>query len=181
MKKLILLASLFAFSCTDDTQIVEPSKKYKLSIDSVLTQDGKRSLPKDKNGFYHLVLLPSPKQQLYRVTGKVLVDGYEPIASQKINWESNLFWYIKAGDVVTYVTKTYTNYLTGQYTIVQLPPLISQQNDIVPTINTSSYSGKGGSVNTIIAPVGQMKGDTLIIKASNYENKLNASTKVVLE
>jgi hypothetical protein len=161
--------------------MVEPSKKYKLSIDSVLTQDGKRSLPKDKNGFYHLTLIPSPKQQLYRVTGKVLVDGYEPIAPQKISWESNLFWYIKSGDIVTYVTKTYLNYYTGQYTIVQLPPLISQQNDIVPTINTSSYSGKGGLVNTIIAPVGQMKGDTLIIKASNYENKLNAITKVVLE
>jgi hypothetical protein len=55
------------------------------------------------------------------------------------------------------------------------------QNEIVPTINGSSYSGKAGSVNTIIAPVGQMKGDTLIIKASNYENKLNAITKVVLE
>ena len=180
MKKLIVLVSLFAFGC-DDTQMVEPSKKYKLSIDSVLTQDGKRSLPKDKNGFYHLTLIPSPKQQLYRVTGKVLVDGYEPIAPQKISWESNLFWYIKAGDVVTYVTKTYLNYYTGQYTIVELPPLVSMQNEIVPTINGSSYSGKNGVINTIIAPVGQMKGDTLIIKASNYETKLNTYTKIVLE
>ena len=181
MRKLILLASLFTFGCNDDNQIVEPSKKYKLSIDSVLTQDGKRSLPKDKNGFYHLVLLPSTKQQLYRVTGKVLVDGYEPVAPQMISWESNLFWWIKSGDVVTYVTKSYLNYYTGQYIIVELPSLISQQNDAVPTINGSSYSGKNGIVNTMIAPVGQMKGDTLVIKASNYENKLNAITKVVLE
>ena len=181
MKKLIVLASLFAFGCNDDNQIVEPSKQYKLSIDSVLTQDGKRSLPKDKNGFYHLVLLPSPKQQLYRVTGRILMNGYEPIAPQKISWESNLFWWIKAGDAVTYVTKTYLNYYTGQYTIVELPPLISQQNDVVPTINGSSYSGKDGVVNTMIAPVGQMKGDTLIVKASNYETKLNTYTKVVLE
>lgn len=180
MRKLIVLVSLFAFGC-DDVKMIEPYQKYKLSIDSVLTQNGKRSLPKDKNGFYHLVLLPSPKQQLYRVTGKVLVDGYEPIAPQKISWESNLFWYIKAGDVITYVTKTYLNYYTGQYTIVELPPLVSQQNDIVPTINGSSYSGKNGIINTIIAPVGQMKGDTLVIKASNYETKLNTYTKVVLE
>ena len=174
MKKLIVLASLFAFGCNDDTRI-EPLKKYTLSIDSVLMQDGKRSLPKDKNGFYHLVLLP------YRVTGRVLMNGYEPIAPQKISWESNLFWYIKAGDVVTYVTKTYLNYYTGQYTIVELPPLVSMQNEIVPTINGSSYSGKNGVMNTIIAPVGQMKGDTLVIKASNYETKLNTYTKVVLE
>lgn len=182
MKKLILFAStLFLFSCFEKEEEIQPIQKYKISVDSILTQTGKQSLPKDKNGFYHLKLNSSPKQQPYRLTGRILLNGKEPTPAELINWESNLYWWLRRGDVVAYIVKSYVNYYTGEYTIAKLPPLIASKDYLVPTVNGSSYSGKGGEINTIIAPTGDMIGDTLIIKLSHYESDTNLYTKVVLE
>jgi len=193
MRKLIVLASLFIFSCSDDIEIKEPIpitsinttpnviKKYTISVDSVLTRDGLKSVSKDIRGYYHIKLLPIPQQQSHRVTGTILLNGIPPNPSEKIEWESNLYWYVKKGDVITSITKSYINYFTGQYTIVNLPQLISNVTALVPTTNPSSYSGNGGKINTIISPIGSMIGDTLILKAYHYESKITLYTKVVLE
>ena len=181
MKKLIVLASLFAFGCSQNEIEVTPIENYTFSIDAVLEQNGKQSLPKDKNGLYHLKLLRSTKQQPYRVTGRILVNGKTPKYPHSIQWESNLYWWIKERDTLTYITKSYINYYTGEFTIVKLPPLIAAQSSIIPTINKSSYSGTNGEINTIIAPVGQMIGDTMVVKGYNYESKKHTYTKIVLE
>jgi hypothetical protein len=53
MKKLIPL--LFLFSCSkSELPIIPKQLSYTLSVDSVLTQDGSLSIPKDANGIYHL-------------------------------------------------------------------------------------------------------------------------------
>ena len=53
MKKLIPL--LFLFSCSkEEIKVIKPIENYTISIDSVLTQNGTHSLPKDNNGYYHL-------------------------------------------------------------------------------------------------------------------------------
>jgi len=179
MKKLIPLLILFA-ACSK-TDIVVPTKDYTFSIDSVLTQSGNKSLPIDANGFYHLKLIPNSNQQPYRITGRILVNGKEPIPAENVEWESNLFWWIRRGDVVAYITKSYINYYTGQYTIVSLPPMIASKDELVPTINKASYSGTNGELNTIIAPISEMKGDTMVIKAFNYNAKKTIYTKVILE
>jgi hypothetical protein len=197
MKKLIVLVSLFIFSCDDDIEIKEPIsttnrntpvnttelviKKYTISIDSVLTRDGVQSVPKDIKGYYHIKLIPIPQQQSYRVTGRILLNDKEPIPAEKIEWESNLYWFLKKGDIVASITKSYINYFTGQYTIVNLPPFVSNINSLIPTTNSSSYSGAGGKINTIISPVGNMIGDTLVLKTYHYESKITLYTKVVLE
>ena len=179
MKKLIPLLILFTF-CSKK-EIVIPTKNYTFSIDSVLMQSGNKSLPIDANGFYHLKLIPNSNQQPYRITGRILVNGKEPIPAENIEWESNLFWWIRRGDVVAYITKSYINYYTGQYTIVSLPPMIASKDELVPTINKASYSGTNGEINTIIAPISEMKGDTMVIKAFNYNAKKTIYTKVILE
>jgi hypothetical protein len=46
-----------------------------------------------------------------------------------------------------------------------LPPLISNINSLVPTINSVCYNSADGSINTVIAPMYNMKGDTMIIVA----------------
>ena len=198
MRKLIVLASLFIFSCgSDDIEIKEPIlttnlntstnitptlvKKYTISIDSVLTRDGLQSVPKDVRGYYHIKLLTIPQQQSHRVTGTILLNGVSPIPSEKVEWESNLYWYVKKGDIIASITKSYINYFTGQYTIVNLPQLISNTTALVPTTNPSSYSGIGGKINTIISPTGNMIGDTLVLKTYHYESKITLYTKVVLE
>ena len=179
MKKLIPLLILFSACSKDD--VVVPQKNYTFSIDSVLTQTGKNSLSIDANGFYHLKLIPNSNQQPHRVTGRILVNGKEPIPSENIEWESNLYWWIRKGDTLAYITKTYVNYFTGQYTIISLPPMIASKDELVPTINKASYSGTNGEINTIIAPISEMKGDTLVIKAFNYNAKKTIYTKIVLE
>jgi hypothetical protein len=120
-------------------------------------------------------------QQSHRITGKILLNGKEPIPSQKIDWESNLYWALKRNDTLASISVSYINYYTGQFTIVKLPPFIAQKNEMIPTINLASYNGKNGEINTMIAPVKEMKGDTMIIKATHYSSKTIIYTKIVLE
>ena len=179
MKKLIPLLILFSACSKDD--VIVPQKNYTFSIDSVLTQSGTKSLPIDANGFYHLKLIPNANQQPYRVTGRILVNGKEPIPAEIIEWESNLYWWLRKGDTSAYISKSYINYFTGQFTIISLPPMIVYKDELVPTINKSSYSGTKGEVNTVIAPISEMKGDTMVIKAFNYNAKKTIYTKVILD
>ena len=179
MKKLIPLLILFSACSKDD--VVVPQKNYTFSIDSVLTQTGKNSLPIDANGFYHLKLIPNSNQQPHRITGRILVNGKEPIPAENIEWESNLYWWLRKGDTSAYISKSYINYFTGQFTIISLPPMIVSKDELVPTINKTSYSGKNGEINTVIAPISEMKGDTMIIKAFNYNAKKTIYTKVILD
>ncbi len=120
-------------------------------------------------------------QQFHRITGKILVNGKEPIPNQKVDWESNMYWILRRGDTVATITQAYVNYFTGQFTIVNLPPLISSKDELVTTINKASYSGKGGEINTIIAPIKEMVGDTMIVRARNFESNKFFITKIVLE
>ena len=179
MKRLIPLLILFSACSKDD--VIVPQKNYTFSIDSVLTQSGIKSLPIDANGFYHLKLIPNSNQQPHRITGRILVNGKEPIPAESIVWESNLYWWLRKGDTSAYISKSYINYFTGQFTIINLPPMIVYKDELVPTINKSSYSGTKGEINTIIAPISEMKGDTMVIKAFNYNAKKTIYTKVILD
>ena len=179
MKRLIPLLILFS-ACTKD-EVIVPQKNYTFTIDSVLTQSGTKSLPIDANGFYHLKLIPKSNQQPHRITGRILVNGKEPYPVENIEFESNLYWWIRKGDTLAYITKSYINYFTGQYTIVNLPSMISNKDELVPTINKSSYSGTNGEVNTIIAPISEMKGDTMIVKTKHSKSNTLLYTKIILE
>jgi hypothetical protein len=179
MKKLIPLLILFT-ACTKDDEYI-PQKEYLFTIDSVLTQNGKQSLPKDQNGLYHLKITSIGTPQSHRVTGRVLVNGKEPFPPEKISFESNLFWWLRQGDTTAIITQSYINYFTGQFTIVNLPSMIASKDELVPTTNSSSYSGTKGEINTIVTPIREMIGDTLVLKASHYTSKKIIYTKIVLE
>ncbi len=183
MKKLIPL--LFLFSCSkSELPIIPKQLSYTLSVDSVLTQDGSLSIPKDNNGVYHLKLhYANSRQQVHRVTGRILLNGKEPLTPERVEWESNLFWVLKQNDTIAYITKSYINYYTGQFTIVKLPPLISTKDELVPTSNFVSYSGRNGEINNMIAPVKEMKGDTMILKARHWtmDSTIVIYTKIILE
>jgi hypothetical protein len=179
VKRLIPLLILFS-ACTKEDEYI-PQKEYTFTIDSVLTRDGLRSLPKDQNGIYHLKINSVGTSQSHRVTGRILVNGKEPYPNEKISFESNLYWWLRRGDTTATITKSYVNYFTGQFTIVNLPPLIANKDELVPTTNTSSYSGKNGEINNVIAPIREMIGDTMVLKASHYTSKKIIYTKIVLE
>jgi hypothetical protein len=179
MKKLIPLLILFS-ACTKEDDYI-PQKEYTFTIDSVLTKDGTRSLPKDSNGFYHLSLMRNANQQPHRITGRILVNGKEPYPVEKIDWENNMFWWIRKGDTTANITKAYVNYFTGQFTIVNMPPLIASKDELVPTINKTSYSGTNGEINTIIAPISEMIGDTMVVKSKHSISNKILYVKIVLE
>ncbi len=183
MRKIFIGVSfLLVFtSCEKEVNEISPKKEYTFTIDSALTRDGRKSLYKDNNGLYHLKLDSTLNQQSHRITGRILVNGKEPFPPEKIEWESNLYWMLRRNDTIATITKTYINYFTGQFTVVQLPPLISSKDELVPTVNKASYSGTKGEINTIISPIYRMKGDTMIIKASHFDSQKKIYTKIVLE
>jgi hypothetical protein len=152
------------------TNPIAPQHIITFTIDSALSSDGKRSLPKDNNGFYHLVLSTTRTQTLTRITGTFLVDGKpnkipSPVHGN-IEWVGSHYWLLRAGESATAIVKTYFNPFTGQLQISQLPNLISQQDQVIPIVNgTSGIGYDDGNINTMAAPVYPMRGDTLTIIA----------------
>ena len=179
MKKLIPLLILFSACSKDD--VIVPQKNYTLTIDSVLTRDGTKSLTKDNNGLYHLKITTIGTPQSHRITGRILVDGKEPQYPLKIDWESNLYWWLRRQDTIATITKSYVNYFTGQFTIVSLPSLVSNKDELVRTINLASYSGTKGEINTVISPIREMIGDTMVVKVNHTLSNKIIYTKIVLE
>ena len=171
MKKLILIFFI-CISCSKDQKILTDNGEG-ITIEFVdgLNDDPTYQLSKDSNGFYNLTLDRSKNQTIQRITSKLLKKGLplEDLLSgnqpKKINWESNLYWWLLEGKTVANITYTYLNLLTGELVYVNLPPLVNWKDVIVPTINESSYSDtETGIVNTVIAPIQEMVGDTMKIK-----------------
>ena len=94
MKKLLTPIVCLLFIACEKNEIVQPPKEYRFTIDSVLTQNGLRSLPKDQNGLYHLKITTVGSSQSHRVVGKILVNGSEPFPPERVNFESNLYWWL---------------------------------------------------------------------------------------
>jgi hypothetical protein len=180
MKLLKYIIVVFIFSSCIDSEPTLPLLEYDVNISGVLSEDGKSLLPMDENGYYRLKLIRN-NQQPHRITGTILVNNNEPKISERIEWDSNLYWWLLSGDTIANITKTYINYFNGEFTTVILPPYIASKDEIVPTINKVSYSGKGGEFNTIIAPIRKMKGDTLVVKLSHTESKIFKIINIVLE
>ena len=158
MKRLLILAFIVVFaSCTKD-DIFNPKENIEMSIDT--------RLPKDVNGYSYFKLYSSETQNIHRISGSIRINGRIPDEPRvKVEWENNLYWNLKKGDTIATITKTYLNYYTGQFTVVTLPPMISNVNALVPTINKVCYNSADGSINTVIAPKWEMRGDTMTIVA----------------
>ena len=137
---------------------LQPNRNIEMNIDT--------RLPKDVNGYSVFKLYSTETQNIHTITGSIRVNGKIPNEPrEKIEWENNLYWNLVKGDTIATITKTYLNYYTGQFTIVKLPPMISNVNALVPTINKVCYNSADGSINTVIAPMWNMKGDTMTIVA----------------
>ena len=171
MKKLILIFFICISCSTDERILTDNGEGITIEFVNGLNDDPNYQLSKDSNGFYNLTLDRSKNQTIQRITGKLLKNGLplEDLLSgpqpKKINWESNLYWWLLEGETVANITYTYLNLLTGELVYVNLPPLVNWKDVIVPTINESSYSDtETGIVNTVIAPIQEMIGDTMKIK-----------------
>jgi hypothetical protein len=169
MKILPIIGIVLLCACEKEiTKPIPPQHTISFTLDSALSSNGKQSLPLDKNGFYHLKLSPYSNQTLTRITGTLLVNGKpNPSPSPvdgRIEWTGSHYWVLKAGESVGAIIKTYFNPYTGQLQTSQLPNLISQKDVVVPIVNGTSQLGyNNGEINTMAAPIYQMKGDTITI------------------
>ena len=121
--------------------------------------------------YYHLTLKKDENswQTTHRVDG-VVTDEFGPSFYQRVTWESNLYWYL--GDTLGYiVNRNFDD--NGMYVSVDTSYITGFNGMEVPTINCCSYSNSDGEVNTMIAPVQTMVGDTMTIRMyfwnNNYE------------
>ena len=86
-----------------------------------------------------------------------------------MGWESNLYWYL--GDTLGYIVTQYLND-ESYYVSVDTSYMIGFDGMEVPTSNVMSYSNGRGEVNNMIAPVRNMIGDTLNLKAIWFDGEV---------
>jgi hypothetical protein len=173
IKKIIILGFFpFFFSCLQDDIIIDNGEGITIEFLEGLNDDSQFKLSKNSDGFYEMFIDRNKNQTIQRISGRLLRNGkpvWETLWSgpgpKKVNWESNLYWWLLDGDIIANVTYTYLNEFTGELVYVNLPPIINWKDELVPTINESSYSdSETGIVNTVIAPIREMVGDTMKIK-----------------
>ena len=163
---LMLLGTLT--SCTEDP-ISDIPDNYTMELDG--------RLDTTNEGLYKLELNSTDNsiQTIHRITGKLLNNGEEPYP-QLVEWESSHQWTLND---TAYVFIRRTINVLGDWVDVDTTYVTGFAGTIVPTINEFSYSGTGGEINTVIAPIDEMVGDTLIVKA-RFED-LEETIRIVLE
>ena len=135
---------------------LQPNRNVVLSIDT--------RLPKDVNGYSVFNLYSTQTQNIHTISGSIRVNGEIPDAPrEKIEWESSHYWTIKFGDTIGTIYRRTWRGLGWQ--IVDSIKVVNFKTSQVPTINSVCYNSADGSINTVIAPMWSMKGDTMTIVA----------------
>jgi hypothetical protein len=170
MKKtlLILISAIGLISC--EKEPLQVPHNYTLSVDG--------RLDTTNEGLYKLQLNSTSNsiQTIHRLTGKLLNNGVEPYPPQLVNWESSHSWTLNDTAYVMIRRVINTN---GQWVNVDTTYVTGFAGAIVPTINPSSYSGTGGEINTVIAPIDEMIGDTMVVKCK-FKN-LEKTIRIILQ
>jgi hypothetical protein len=160
---------------TPDT-IIDYGDDIVLEFLDGLNDNSLYTLPSDSNGFYYMVLNNS-LQTIQRITVKLSRNGetvYSPYSgySQKLEWSSNLYWWLLEGDTVANITELYFNPYTGEYEYINLPPLINWEDQLVPTINSVCYTDEETGIgNSVIGAIPEMRDDTMKIVVK-YKHKI---------
>ena len=150
----LTIISLFLIGCELEPQPVE----YDFELYG-------ESLSLDENGFYHFDLSDGIVYNGITSRTKLVANTNNPNI-QKVGFVASHYWYV--GDTLGYVVSrgltddlVYVSYDTSYVTWFN--------GFEVPVVNGASYSDMHGEVNTMIAPVQTMKGDTLTIEYSYYD------------
>ena len=187
-----ILFNLLIVSCTEEPSTVDNGDGIKIEFVEGLNDNSTFTLTKDSNGLYEMILNPNTNQTPQRISAKLtrydepITDEWSGSQPKKVSWESNLYWWIGEYDTIVNITESYFNPYTGEIQFINLPPLINWREVIVPTINPSSYTDENtGIANTVIAPIYEMKGDTMKIIVKYYHSSSNKifkdSTLIILK
>lgn len=152
---LICTLSFLMVGCSKDDWF-SPNKNIELNIDT--------RLPKDANGYFYFTLYSTQTQNIHTITGSIRVNGNIPNEPrEKVEWESSHYWVLKQGETIGTIYRRTWRGLGWQ--IVDSIKVVNLKTAQVPTINPVCYNSADGSINTVIAPMWNMKGDTMIIVA----------------
>jgi hypothetical protein len=151
-----LILITFFSSCSKEVSAQMVEKNIELSIDT--------RLPKDNNGYSVFNLYSTQTQNIHTISGSIRVNGEIPNEPrEKVEWESSHYWTLKYGDTIGTIYRRTWRGLGWQ--IVDSIKVVNLKTSQVPTINSVCYNSADGSINTVIAPMYNMKGDTMTIVA----------------
>jgi hypothetical protein len=161
LSALLALCILFALmaaglmSCSKEG-FLQPNRNIEMSIDT--------RLPKDSNGYSVFNLYSAQTQNIHTISGSIRVNGRIPNEPrEKVEWESSHYWVLKQGEDIGMIYRRTWRGLGWQ--IVDSIKVVNLRTAKVPTINSVCYNSADGSINTVIAPMWNMKGDTMTIVA----------------
>jgi hypothetical protein len=152
----LVLMCIILFSSCNKEGFLQPNRNIEMSIDT--------RLPKDSNGYSIFNLYSTQTQNIHTISGSIRVNGKIPNEPrEKIEWESSHYWILKQGEDVGMIYRRTWRGLGWQ--IVDSIKVVNLKPAQVPTINSVCYNSADGSINTVIAPMWNMKGDTMTIIA----------------
>jgi len=162
----ILTIGLFGImGCSDPEQDIE----LFIEIEPRLDQDA--------NGYYHLVLNRNTWQTTHRLSGHITTEG-QPAENIRIEWTSSHYWQLN-DTLGYYIGYGYTDQL--EYVALDSTYITGFEDYLVPTINCCSYSNAGGEINTMIAPVRSMIGDTMTVSIQFSDEEPIGEIFIVLD
>lgn len=167
MSKYIVLLFLFLIGCSDSNSMLGPVNEdiETETPDEPFTQifyfNENPRLDVDENGYYHLDIDTTNWQTLHRLSGSIVDSATNlPVVNCRVEWESSHYWYL--GDTLGYwIRQGLTDDL--EWVSYDTSYVVGFDGQQVPTINPASYSSSEGEVNTMIAPVKSMRGDTMTV------------------
>lgn len=135
-------------------------------------------LPKDGNGYSVFNLYSQQTQNIHTISGSVRRKGRIPDnPRQRIEWESSHYWQLNVGDTIGRIYRRTWRGLGWQ--IVDSIEVVNLKQAQVPTINSVSYNSADGTISTVIAPMWNMRGDTMTIVARS--NGVVKIEKIILK
>ena len=169
MKTLIFMLALLTLTNCDD--IYYPKKDIVVTIDT--------KLPVDANGYSYFTLYTDQTQNIHTVAGTIRVNGKIPDPErEKVEWESSHYWVIHVGDTIGHIYRRTWKGL-GWQLVGQPIQVINLKEARVPTINPVCYNESDGTIHNVIAPVWEMRGDTMTIVAN--ASGVTAIKKIIIK
>jgi len=165
---LLIFGCLLLTACSKED--IFPNNNIEMNIDT--------RLPIDVNGYSHFKLYSTTTQNIHTISGSIRMNGRVPDnPREKVEWESSHYWILKQGESIGTIYRRTWRGLGWQ--IVDSIKVVNLKSAQVPTINPVCYNSADGSINTVIAPMYNMKGDTLTIVAKS--NGLAKIVKIILD
>jgi len=163
---LLLFVITFLPACNKD----DFGGRIELNIDT--------RLPKDSNGYSVFNLYSTQTQNIHTISGTIRRNGRIPDnPRQRVEWESSHYWTLKVGDTIGTIYRRTWRGLGWQ--IVDSIKVTNLKTSEVPTINSVSFNSADGTINTVIAPIWNMRGDTMTIVARS--NGVVKVEKIILK